>query len=77
MDFKCVIGQYGFGKNISYYKDKGNAHCIASVNPYPCCTGAGTGTCNDYQLDTGSPGIGTGEGGIDIGAYGGPYAIDW
>jgi len=43
MDFKCVIGQYGF--NTSYYKDKGNAYCIASVNPYPCCTGAGTGTC--------------------------------
>jgi parallel beta-helix repeat protein len=54
-----------------------NFYCTEENVPYDCCTDAGTGTCNDYQLDTGSPGIGTGEGGIDMGAYGGPYAIDW
>ena len=43
MEFKCVIGQYGF--DTSYYWDKGNDSCTASVSPYPCCTGAGTGTC--------------------------------
>lgn len=24
-----------------------NSECIASEDPYPCCTGAGTGTCDD------------------------------
>ncbi len=31
---------------------------------------------DDYHLDVGSPAIGTGEGGVDMGAYGGPDAID-
>jgi hypothetical protein len=53
-----------------------NADCTGAGEPHTCCTGLDTGTC-DYQLDTGSPGIGTGEGGTDMGAYGGTYAIDW
>ena len=28
-----------------------NAECIDTGDPYPCCTGAGTGTCDD-MLDT-------------------------
>ena len=39
-----------------------NADCTGAGEPYTCCIGLDTGTC-DYQLDTGSPGIGTGEGG--------------
>jgi hypothetical protein len=26
-----------------------NAECIAAGDPYECCTGAGTGTCDDMQ----------------------------
>jgi hypothetical protein len=54
MNFMCVNGQYGF--NTSYYVDRGNAYCIASVSPYPCCTGAGTGTClGDSKLKLADP----------------------
>jgi hypothetical protein len=50
-DFACITGQYGF--DSSRYYDKGNAECIASGNPYPCCTGLDTGTClgdNKWKL---------------------------
>jgi len=26
-----------------------NAECIGTEDPYPCCTGAGTGTCDDLE----------------------------
>jgi parallel beta-helix repeat protein len=45
IDFICVNGQYGFGENVSFYTDQGNANCIASLNPYPCCEDLGKGTC--------------------------------
>ena len=32
---------------------------------------------DDYRLQGGSPAIGTGVGGVDMGAYGGSYPIDW
>ncbi len=35
-----------------YTTDQENTYCIASVDPYPCCTGLGTGTCNaQYDHD--------------------------
>lgn len=35
-----------------YTTDQENTYCIASVDPYPCCTGLGTGTCNSrYDHD--------------------------
>lgn len=34
-----------------------NAACVGSTNPYTCCTGSGTGTCNGMANRTGVPGI--------------------
>jgi len=55
-----------------------NTDCTDVGVPYPCCTGVGSGTCPiyDYGDDISvPPGVGTTD--IDMGAYGGPYAIDW
>jgi hypothetical protein len=61
-----------------------NTDCTGERLPYPCCTGEGTGTCSfyDYGDDystgcSGLPCYGVGATAIDIGAYGGPYGIDW
>ena len=55
-----------------------NTDCTDVGIPYTCCTGIGTGTCptydygDDYSVP---PGVGTTA--IDMGAYGGPFPIDW
>ena len=45
-----------------------NTDCTEAGVPYQCCTGAGTGTCPTYDYGTGP---------FDMGAYGGPFPIDW
>ena len=81
IDFKCLSGQYGFqplywdcwqcpeGK-ILKTQDPGD------ILDNPDFVNMTTGS-EDYQLDTGSPGIGAGEGGTDMGAWGGADPMDW
>ena len=55
-----------------------NTDCTDVDIPYLCCTGVAVGTCPtyDYGDDVSvPPGVGTTD--IDMGAYGGPYGIDW
>jgi hypothetical protein len=55
-----------------------NTDCTDVGIPYQCCTGVGTGTCPTYDYGTDvslPPGVGTTV--IDMGAYGGPFPIDW
>jgi len=81
IDFKCLAGQYGFqplywdcwqcpgGKTLET-EDPGD------ILDDPVFVSMTTGT-EDYQLDTGSPGIGAGESGTDMGAWGGSDPMDW
>jgi hypothetical protein len=66
--FRCYFAQYGF-------------RSVPLVAPHdifadPVFVDMTPGT-EDYQLDTGSPGIGAGEGGTDMGAWGGADPMDW
>jgi hypothetical protein len=69
IDFKCLAGQYGF--RVLYWDN----NVLKTQDPNdilddPVFVSMTTGT-EDYQLDTGSPGLGAGEGGTDMGAWGG------
>lgn len=50
------------GQNAAANKAQWNADCTASVTPYACCTGNGTGTCTGFPASLGtlaSPGSST------------------
>jgi hypothetical protein len=82
IDFKCLAGQYGFQP---LYWDYLPVKILKTQDPNdildnPDFLSMTTGS-EDYRLDTigppPSPGIGAGEGGTDMGAWGGADPMDW
>ena len=72
-NFRCIIGQYGFGN--SYLPGSP----ITLIDPHdmladPVFVDMGN---DNYQLDTGSPGLDAGSDSTDMGAWGGNYPMDW
>ena len=82
IDYKCLTGQYGFNP---LYWDYIPVKTLKTQDPgdildNPDFVSMTTGS-EDYRLDDiivpQSPGIGAGEGGTDMGAWGGADPMDW
>jgi hypothetical protein len=69
IDFKCLSGQYGF-QPLYWDNSVLKTQDPNDILDDPLFVSMTTGS-EDYQLDTGSPGIGAGSDATDMGAWGG------